>query len=284
MLVLGATGMLGNSLLRVFAASEGFVVSGLARSDDGVRRLPPTVQPLVQAGIDVLDFRTLAEQLARSRPNVIINAVGMVKQLAGAKDPAACIELNALLPHRLAALCEHIGARLVQISTDCVFSGSKGGYTELDAPDPQDLYGRSKLLGEIDLPHTITLRTSIIGHELDEAHSHSLIGWFLNQQGSTKGFRRAVFSGLPTVELARVIRDHVLSQPALHGIYHVAAEPINKFDLLLLVARTYGKAIELQPCDEPVIDRSPNASRFRNATGYTAPPWPELVARMARLR
>ncbi len=283
-LVLGATGMLGNALLRVLAASEGFMVAGLARSGDGVLRLPPAMQPLVQAGIDVLDFGKLAEQFARARPNVIINAVGMVKQLAGAKDPAACIELNALLPHRLAALCEHIGARLIQVSTDCVFSGIKGGYTELDMPDPQDLYGRSKLLGEVDLPHAITLRTSIIGHELDEAHSHSLIGWFLNQQGTVNAFRNAVFSGLPTVELARVIRDHVLPKPALHGVYHVAAEPISKLDLLLLVAAAYDKKIDLRPCDEPVIDRSLDASRFRCATGYTAPAWPDLVADMARFR
>ena len=173
---------------------------------------------------------------------------------------------------------------MIHVSTDCVFSGDRGGYTESDPPDAQDLYGRSKLLGEVDLPNAITLRTSIIGHELDEVNSHSLIGWFLNQKGTVNGFRRAVFSGLPTVELARVIRDHVLVQPALHGLYHVAAEPINKFDLLQLVAGVYGKTISLQPCDDPVIDRSLDASRFRDATGYSAPSWPELVARMAFLR
>lgn len=274
--------MLGNAVLRVFAASPGFEVSGVARCVEGVHRLPSAMQPLVQSGIDVLDVGQLAAHVERIKPTVVINAVGMVKQLTGAKDPVACIELNALLPHRLAALCEQVGARLVQISTDCVFSGLKGGYTELDLPDPQDLYGRSKLLGEVDLPHALTLRTSIIGHELDAAHSHSLIGWFLNQQGSARGFSRAVFSGLPTVELAQVIRDHVLPRPLLHGVYHVASEPINKFDLLTLVAQAYGKTIELQPCDELVIDRSLVAKRFSEATGYVAPPWPELVARMAR--
>jgi dTDP-4-dehydrorhamnose reductase len=238
----------------------------------------------VQSGIDVTDFRQLSDRIEHAKPNVIINAVGMVKQLNGAKDPAVSIELNALLPHRLAELCERIGARLIHVSTDCVFSGDRGGYTESDPPDAQDLYGRSKLLGEVDLPNAITLRTSIIGHELDEVNSHSLIGWFLNQKGTVNGFRRAVFSGLPTVELARVIRDHVLVQPSLHGLYHVAAEPINKFDLLQLVAGAYGKTISLQPCDVPVVDRSLNASRFRNATGYTAPSWPDLVNSMALLR
>jgi dTDP-4-dehydrorhamnose reductase len=167
---------------------------------------------------------------------------------------------------------------LVHVSTDCVFSGAKGHYLETDFPDAYDLYGRSKLLGEVDYPHAITLRTSIIGHEL--SGNRSLIGWFLAQQGSVKGFARAVFSGLPTVELARVVRDCVLPRPALRGLYHVAAQPINKCDLLKLVAATYGKTIKIVPSEDLVIDRSLNADRFRVATGYVAPPWPDLIQRM----
>jgi dTDP-4-dehydrorhamnose reductase len=276
--------MLGHAVLRVFGNSPGFEVYGVARRAEAIHLLPAALQTRVQAGFDVLDIALLAACFQRVRPQVVINAVGVVKQLAEAKDPVACIELNALLPHRLATLCEQVGARLVQVGTDCVFTGMKGLYTEQDPPDPQDLYGRSKLLGEIDLPHVITLRTSIIGHELDAANSHSLIGWFLNQRGRVPGFTRAVFSGLPTVELSHVIRDYVLPQPDLHGVYHVASEPINKFDLLTLVARTYGIAAEVQPVDQPVIDRSLNASRFRVATGYVAPAWSELVARMERFR
>lgn len=281
-LVLGATGMLGHAVLRFLADSPGHDVHGAARHAQGVQRLPAAVQSRVQTGLDVLDLPQLEECLHSLRPQVVINAVGIVKQLAAADDPVACIELNALFPHRLAGLCAQVGARLVHISTDCVFSGLQGHYLEQDPPDPQDLYGRSKLLGEVDLPHAVTLRTSIIGHELDAAGSHSLVGWFLNQQGSVRGFTRAVFSGLPTVELACVIRDHVLPHPDLRGVYHVAAEPINKFDLLSLVAQAYGRSISLVPVDHPVIDRSLNAGRFRDATGYEAPPWPELVARMAR--
>jgi dTDP-4-dehydrorhamnose reductase len=151
-------------------------------------------------------------------------------------------------------------------------------YSESDPPDAQDLYGRSKLLGEVDYPHAVTLRTSIVGHELGGAHG--LVGWFLAQSESVRGYTKAVFSGLPTVELAAVIRDRVLSRPSLHGLYHVAAAPIAKYELLRLVATQYGKAIEVVPDERVAIDRSLDGSRFREATGYEAPPWPELVRRM----
>jgi dTDP-4-dehydrorhamnose reductase len=221
---------------------------------------------------------SLTHLFAVVHPDVVINCIGLVKQLAEADAPLIAIPINSLLPHRLARLCELAGARLVHMSTDCVFSGEKGMYTEADAADAKDLYGRSKYLGEVDYPHAITLRTSIIGHELDGARS--LIGWFLAQEGSVKGYRRAIFSGLPTVEIARVIRDHVISHPDLHGIYHVSAEPINKFDLLTLVAQTYGKAIDISADDQLVIDRSLDSTRFRQATGFKPKPWPELVRSM----
>jgi dTDP-4-dehydrorhamnose reductase len=175
-------------------------------------------------------------------------------------------------------LCKATGARLVHISTDCVFSGEKGGYLESDFPDAYDLYGRSKLLGEVDYPHAITLRTSIIGREL--SGHRSLVGWFLAQQGTVQGFTGAIFSGLPTMELARVINEYVLPRPDLHGLYHVATQPINKYDLLKLVAKTYGKDTEIVPSDRLTIDRSLNADRFREATGYVAPEWPVLVQNM----
>jgi dTDP-4-dehydrorhamnose reductase len=167
---------------------------------------------------------------------------------------------------------------LIHISTDCVFSGNKGNYSETDNPDAEDVYGRSKLLGEVDYPHAITLRTSIIGHELGSARS--LIGWFLNQTGCVKGYTEAIFSGVTTYELARVVRDFVIPNSKLHGLYHVAAEPISKYDLLQLVNREYGKGLQIEPDDKLKIDRSLDATRFKEATGYVAPGWPELVMKM----
>jgi dTDP-4-dehydrorhamnose reductase len=217
-----------------------------------------------------------------AKPDIVINCIGLVKQLAEADDPLAAIPINAMLPHRLARVCAVSGARLIHMSTDCVFAGTKGMYTETDFADAADLYGRSKLMGEVDYPNAITLRTSIIGHELTGARS--LVGWFLAQEGPVKGFKRAVFSGLPTVEMAKLIRDYVIPHPELHGLYHVSAEPINKFDLLTLVAKTYGKSIEIVPEDQFVIDRSLDSSRFRQATGYAPKPWPELIRLMNRFQ
>ena len=277
-LVLGASGMLGNAVLRLFAQSPGYEAIGSARSSGVLRLLPDGLRDIVLCGVDVESFDSLTRLFVNARPDVVINCIGLVKQLAEADDPLSAIPINALLPHRLARLCDVAGARLVHMSTDCVFAGTKGMYTEADMSDAKDLYGRSKYLGEVDYPHAITLRTSIIGHELSGAHS--LVGWFLAQQGSVRGFRHAIFSGLPTVELARVIRDHVLPHPELHGLYHVSAEPINKFDLLTLVAKAYGKTIAITPDDKLAIDRSLDSSRFREATGYQPEPWPELVRRM----
>lgn len=281
-LVLGASGMLGNALIRFLAQDPAHEVFGSARSEGVKAHFGPEIASRIVTGVDVEDPDALARVFAQVRPQAVVNCIGLVKQLAQAEDPLQALPVNALLPHRLARLCELVQARLVHVSTDCVFSGRKGHYVETDEPDAQDLYGRSKLLGEVDYPHAITLRTSIIGHELTSARG--LVNWFLAQQGPVKGYTRAVFSGLPTCELARVICDVVLPQPDLHGLYHVAAEPIAKFDLLQLVNREYGKALQIGPDDALKIDRSLDATRFRSATGYVAPPWPELVARMRAFR
>ncbi len=277
-LVLGATGMLGNAVLRLFVRSENHDTWGSARSSAALQHLPSSLRERVIVGVDVENVDTLARLFARVRPDVVINCVGLVKQLTEADDPLQAIPINALLPHRLARLCQVAGARFVHVSTDCVFTGAKGMYREEDPADAQDLYGRSKHLGEVDYPNAITLRTSIIGHEL--AGAHGLIGWFLAQSGPVSGFTRAVFSGLPTAELARVIRDHVLPRPHLHGIYHVSAEPIAKYELLSLVAQTYGRTNEIAADDKLVIDRSLDSTRFRQEAGYAPPAWADLVQAM----
>jgi dTDP-4-dehydrorhamnose reductase len=277
-LVLGVSGMLGNAAYRVLSANPELRVFGTARSEGARKFFSPALAENIVLGVDVESQDSLIKAFGTVRPDVVINCVGLVKQLSDANDPLMAVPINTLLPHRLAALCKASGARLVHISTDCVFSGKKGGYLESDFPDAYDLYGRSKLLGEVDYPHAITLRTSIIGRELSGARS--LVGWFLAQQGKVDGFTGAVFSGLPTMELARVINEFVLPRPHLHGLYHVAAKPINKYDLLKLVASTYGKDTEIVPSDRLTIDRSLNADRFAEATGYVAPEWPVLIKNM----
>jgi dTDP-4-dehydrorhamnose reductase len=278
-LVLGASGMLGNAVLRFFAESYDYEVYGTARSCGSIRDLQqkaPTAK--IVTGIDVDNLDSLTRLFATVNPTLVINCVGIVKQLEEANDPLVALPINALLPHRLARLAQVAGARLVHLSTDCVFSGEKGNYSESDTPDAHDLYGRSKLLGEVDYPNAITLRTSIIGHELSGARS--LVDWFLSQNEAVSGYKRAIFSGFPTVEIARIIRDYVVPNPQLHGLYHLSAEPINKFDLLRLVAQIYEKKIIIKQTDEYAIDRSLNSDRFRLETGFKPDSWIELVKRM----
>jgi len=277
-LVLGVSGMLGSAMYRVLSQDANLSVFGTVRSGAAKAAFDEALRSNVLVGVDVESQDSLVAAFGSVGPDVVVNCVGLVKQLADANDPLQAVPINSLLPHRLAALCKVAGARLVHISTDCVFSGDKGNYLESDFPDAYDLYGRTKLIGEVDYPHAITLRTSIIGHELSGARS--LLCWFLAQEGRVKGFTQAVFSGLPTNELARVVRDFVIPRPALHGLYHVAAKPIDKYALLKLIADVYGKSIEIDPDDQLKIDRSLCADRFRDATGYAAPEWPELIQAM----
>ncbi|PKO38922.1 MAG: NAD(P)-dependent oxidoreductase [Betaproteobacteria bacterium HGW-Betaproteobacteria-18] len=277
-LVLGASGMLGNAMLRILSEDAAHEVFGTARSALVRRHFAAPLAAKIICGIDVENIDSLARLFGELRPQLVVNCIGLVKQLSNADDPLQALPINALLPHRLARLCALLDARLVHVSTDCVFDGSQGNYRETDRSNADDLYGRSKYLGEVAYQHTITLRTSIIGHELDGAHG--LVNWFLAQERRVKGYRRAIFSGLPTVELARVVRDVVLPRTDLFGLYHVAAAPIAKYELLKLVAEAYRKVIDIEPDDNVLIDRSLDASRFHAATGYIAPAWPDLVAQM----
>lgn len=275
-LVLGVTGMLGSAVFRHLSHDQRYQVWGTLRNAEGRRNFPEQFHDQLKNGIDVLDPDALINLLELIRPDVVINCVGLIKQLAVAKDPLSALPINAMLPHRLAKLCGLLGARLIHVSTDCVFSGRTGMYTEADPSDAEDLYGKSKFIGELhEVPHAITLRTSIIGHELGT--SFSLIDWFLSHSGPVKGYAKAIFSGLPTAELARVMTDYVIPNPALHGLYHVSVEPIDKLALLRLVAEVYDHKIQIIPNEEVCIDRSLDSSRFRQAAGYLPPAWPELV-------
>ena len=282
-LVLGVTGMLGHASFRILGESPQHEIWGTLRNDDARRYFPEAHQSRLVSGVDVLEQDVLAATLGRVAPDVVVNCVGLIKQMPDANDPLVALPINAMLPHRLARLCESLGARVIHIGTDCVFSGRRGMYRESDVSDADDIYGKSKSIGDLcDLPHAVTLRTSMIGHELSSAHS--LVEWFLSQPDKVHGYTRAIFSGLPTVELARVIRDRVLPRPELHGLYHVSARPISKFALLTLVAEIYGKKIEISPDESVVIDRSLDSERFTSATGYIASEWPELVRLMHRYR
>ncbi|MEV8645361.1 SDR family oxidoreductase [Mesorhizobium ciceri] len=277
-LVLGAGGMLGNAVFRSFSADHQYETVGTLRSSAKKRHFLPRDHGSLISNLDVRNDGDLTAVFAETRPDVVVNCVGVIKQLDASRNHLTSLTINASLPHRLAQLSRVAGARLIHVSTDCVFSGSKGNYLESDFADANDLYGRTKFLGEVDYPNAVTLRTSIVGHELES--SKSLVDWFLSQKGEVRGYKNAVFSGLPAVELTRVIKEFVIPNDDLRGLFHVSADPINKFDLLSLVSRVYGKEIDIIADTSVTVDRSLNSDLFRRITGFMPGPWQELVATM----
>ncbi|HEY8291271.1 MAG TPA: SDR family oxidoreductase [Thermomicrobiales bacterium] len=277
-LILGGTGMLGHKLWQVCRRECDCYVT--VRAGDAARLPTAIFDPdRVVTGVTADDFDSVVQAFATVRPTVVVNCIGIVKQQRAAHDPLASLAVNAAFPHRLARLCMATGARLIHLSTDCVFSGTRGNYTEADPPDPPDIYGRTKLLGEVG-EGALTIRTSMIGRELTT--SQGLIEWFLSRRGgSASGFRRAIFSGLTTIALAETIAMIIREQPTLSGIWHVAAEPIAKYTLLALVRDAMHLDIELIADDTVVIDRSLDGARFHDATGWVAATWPTMIAEMA---
>ena len=232
-------------------------------------------------GVDAGKLNDLVRAFRIARPEAVINCVGIIKQLDETKNPIINLSINSLLPHRLAQLCDACCARMIHVSTDCVFSGRKGNYTENDVSDAEDLYGRTKFLGEVyDAPHCVTLRTSIIGRAINS--SNGLIDWFLSQNGKTiRGFRRAIYSGFTTLEMSRIMEGVLTQHPEMHGLWHVSSGPISKYDLLKMASKPFQWEGNIQPDDEVVCDRSLDSSAFREATCYRPPAWQDMLDEMA---
>ena len=271
--------MLGHKLVEVFSR-EFDVFTTLRDTSDKYARLGIFDPVKTFENIDIDDIAGIESIFAKIHPDVVINAVGLIKQLPNSKNVVETLTVNSIFPHRLAQIATKYRSRLICISTDCVFSGEKGNYTERDVPDALDLYGMSKNLGEVVTDGCLTIRTSIIGREI--ITHHSLVEWFLANNGkSVKGYTKAIFSGFTTLALgeilAAVIRDH----PSLSGLYHVSSEPITKFDLLQLIKTAYDLDIELEPSDEVKIDRSLDSTKFREATGIITSSLSTMVGRMA---
>lgn len=277
-MILGADGMLGHQLVASFRYQH--EVAGTVRlASIAYSRFKSLLPDLLFDEVDVRDFNSVERAAASFRPDAIVNAVGIVKQRDEAKSAIESIVVNSLLPHRLAEYCCRVNARLVHLSTDCVFSGSTGSYEDDAIPDALDIYGRSKMMGEVVNSHVITLRTSIIGLEL--ARKKGLVEWFLTQSGTIRGFRRAIYSGFTTLEMARII-DHLLVRcPEQYGIYNVSSEPIDKYRLLCGLRERLGIELEIVPDDQFQCDRSLDSSRFRAAFGYTPPSWDAMLDELA---
>ncbi len=282
--VLGASGMLGSRLLEALYKVNFIDVYAVIRDKS---ELENNIANLLNNKVIRLNGERFLEELEKEiillRPNIIINCIGIVKQSVLAFNYIESLSVNALLPHKLVNLGTIDGFKLIHISTDCVFNGEKGGYVESDLSDAEDLYGRSKYLGEVNYGNSLTLRTSIIGHELS-TNKHGLVDWFLSQEGIVNGYKNAFFSGFTTNELAKIIIMLISNFPEMRGLYNLASTPISKFELLKIISDTYSSNTEIIPCDYPEIDRTLNGSLFNNLTSYIAPSWQEQILEMFKDR
>lgn len=271
--------MLGHALFVQLSLQDSLNVYATARSPKGLSLwLSQDLLKKICADVDANNFDSVTNIIASIQPDIVINCIGLVSEFRIANDLLSLINVNARFPHQVAFLCQTVGAKLIHISTDGVFDGKSGGYTERDEVNISDVYGMSKFLGEVNYPHCLTLRASIIGHELEG--KRGLVEWFLAQEGKVKGYTKAIYSGLPTIELAYIISDYILPNENISGVYHVSSESISKYDLLCLIADRYGKKIKIEAFDEVAMDRSLDSSAFRSLTGYAPPSWPELVNKM----
>jgi len=281
-MVLGGAGMLGHKMFQILRERFAGVFCTICED----LRKPPfdRVELLhgedVIPGVDVTDFPALEAILSAFRPEYLVNCVGVIKQRAEAVSPIPSITINSLLPHKLAQMAAPWGGRVIHFSTDCVFNGKRGGYLEGDFSDAEDLYGKTKFLGEVTTASALTLRTSIIGRELSE--HRSLLDWFLSQNHNTvRGYRRVIYSGVTTNHLAELVASIIQEHPGLDGLYQVASEPVSKYDLLCLLREAYRLDLRIEPDDLEVSDRSMRCDRLREAIDYKCPPWPVLVRQLA---
>jgi dTDP-4-dehydrorhamnose reductase len=270
--------MLGHKLLQRLRTD--FEIAGTVRdpvADAGLCRVLSGAK--LYPGVDASDLSSLEQAMSDWRPQVVVNCIGIVKQSKAASDPLTSIAINSLFPHQLAHITAAHGARLLHFSTDCVFSGLRGNYVEDNLPDPADLYGRSKLLGEVTARNVLTLRMSIVGREL---RTHlGLIDWFLSQrEDRVNGYVRALYSGLTTIAAADLVAWLIDTHPALDGLWHVSGEPISKFDLLQLVSRVYRLDIDIVPDEAFFCDRRLDSTRFRKRTGWRPRSWEEMITDM----
>ena len=277
-IILGVNGMLGNNLFKYFNSKKEFNTIGILRDKERIKLNDYFLNKKNIFIIKNIFNNDLKETFISFNADIIINCIGIIKQNPESLNPYNSISINSLFPHYLNDLCKEINAKLIHISTDCVFSGSKGNYLESDLPDAKDLYGRSKLLGEVDDNESITLRGSYIGEELN--NNRGLLSWFLSQKNQVKGFKNAIFSGVTASEFARIIEKFVIPNKKLNGIYHVSSDPIDKFSLLKIIKEIYCKDIEIIDDYQLSIDRSLNSYKFREETGYQPLEWEESIKNM----
>ena len=281
-IILGSNGLLGNTIIRYFFENFNYETYGFCRDSSKLGFLNKNDFKRIKIVKDIFNTEDLKKKIEKIKPDVIINSIGITNKIKNQNSNfiQKIIHINSLFPHQLQQLCLQLDIRLIHLSSDCVFSGDKGFYSEQDNPDPIDIYGKSKLLGELDYENTITIRKSVIGHEISS--KNGLLEWFLKQEGEVKGYKKAIFSGITVLELAKVIDMHIIPNQNLRGVYHVSGQSISKYNLLKIIASEYKKVIKIIPNEEVKIDRSLNSIKFNKITGYQSEAWPKLIKSMAK--
>ena len=272
--------MLGHMLVRVL--SEHHQVIGTTSSKYDSKS--PLARILDKANwidqVDVRNWQTVESAINHSKPNVLINCVGVIKQKMDSGNIMDAILINSLVPHQLAATCEKLDIRFIHFSTDCVFEGTPGIKYTSYTPNATDLYGTTKRLGEVNYAPAITLRTGFVGRQLSGAEG--LFEWVLSQKGkAVSGYQNAIYSGLTTMALSRVIQQVIEVQPTLSGLYQVASNRINKFDLITQLNESLQLDLSIAKNTEFMCDRSMDGTEFTNSTNIQIPSWEEMLTEFA---
>lgn len=277
-LIVGANGMIGSAFFRAMSKQQSWKVFGTLRSPETKSNFFFNNSENIFGGIDICNSCQISSLLENVNPTILINCAGITKQREKSSTRSTVIASNATAPHVIAEICKNKGIRMIHLSTDCVFSGKSGNYKEIDIPDSDDLYGRTKAMGEPTGDHVMTIRTSVIGHEI--SNRHGLLEWFLSQKNSCDGYKKAFFSGLTTDTLANVIKEHVIPNHLMTGLFNIAAKKISKYDLLKIIADVYQSGVHINPDSKTVLDRSLDPTRFNTTTGFIAPGWDFMVKKM----
>lgn len=280
-LVLGSSGLIGHKLLQKLTERFGDVFGTLHGGRSRFEGNPLFAGPRIIENVDVRAFRQLEGILKAVNPDVVLNCAGITKRRPEVNVPLEAISVNALFPHQLARWAGENGKRVIHFSTDCVFDGAEGPYSEASETTGNDAYGRTKALGEIRYDHTLTIRSSFIGREL-AVHSE-LLDWFLRQRGpSINGFTDAWYSGISTIEMARIVGDIIEYHPEINGLHQLSMpEPISKYDLLRLAREAFSKTIEIIPDSSFSIRPTLDGALLRSKMDIVLPGWPDMMAALA---
>ncbi len=280
-LILGISGMLGHKAFEILSQNDKYEVFGTIRRKNDIKEYFSESKNVrnIFSGIDACNLNSVLDLIDNQSPDLILNCIGIIKQVKESQNELLSIEINSLFPHKLANHIKGSKIRLVHVSTDCVFSGHKGNYLETDNSDAQDLYGKTKFLGElVNYSNCITIRTSIIGPELKT--KISLLEWFLSQKGAVNGYVNAIYTGFPTIELINIIENYIIPNSTFSGLYNVSSPLISKFELLKMISKVYKKEIIINPLDEFKNNKSLNCDKFIKDFKFKQKPWSQMVLEM----